>query len=218
MNMDELVKLLRCPSCRTGSLQVAGESLKCQQCAREFPVADGIPDLLPQDAPAAGDALQPGEEPQIAPLEQQEIQVLVIHGPNLNMLGRREPEVYGTVTLEQINDILQHEARALGVRLTITQSNSEGEIVNSVQSAAYGYAGLVINPGAYTHTSIAIRDALAALDCPKAEVHLSNIHAREDFRKVSVTGGAVNGIISGFGADSYLLGLKAVVRLARGTA
>ena len=217
MDIGELAKLLKCPSCEDGPLIVAGDHLVCAKCAREYPVRDGIPDMLPQEAPATVEGLgvAPEETPGIEPLDQQELKILVIHGPNLNMLGVREPDIYGAVTLERIDDILQHEARALGVRLTTVQSNHEGDIVTAVQSAADGYAGLVINPGAYTHTSIAIRDALASVSCPKVEVHLSNIHAREEFRKTSVTGGAVSGIISGFGADSYLLGLQAAVRLAR---
>jgi 3-dehydroquinate dehydratase-2 len=143
------------------------------------------------------------------------MRILLIHGPNLNMLGAREPSVYGAETLDSINGRCTQLAGELGVDLSVHQSNSEGEIVDLVQSAAGTYQGIVINPGAYTHYSYAIRDALAAVKLPAAEVHLSNIYAREEFRHDSVIAPVVAGQISGFGGDSYLLGIRAVVELAR---
>ena len=136
--------------------------------------------------------------------------VLVIHGPNLNLLGEREPEKYGRESLELINQRIRDFAQNLGLEVEIIQSNIEGELVNAIQDARGRADAVVINPAAYTHYSVAMRDALAVLDIPKIEVHLSNIHAREQFRKTTVTGEVADGIISGFGADSYLLGLQAV--------
>ncbi len=143
------------------------------------------------------------------------MRILLIHGPNLNMLGRREVGIYGVETLESINDRCQRLAAELGVELEIRQSNSEGEIIDAIQQAARSAKGLVINPGAYTHYSYAIRDAVAAVDIPAVEVHLSNIHARESFRHESVIAPAAVGQISGFGGDSYLLGLRAIVEMLR---
>jgi len=135
--------------------------------------------------------------------------ILVIHGPNLNLLGLREPEVYGQATLDQINQRLQELAGKLGLELRIVQSNHEGEIVEAVQQAP-GWADLVIiNPAAFTHYSIAIRDAIKAVLVPTIEVHLSHIAAREEFRHRSVIAPVAVGQISGFGADSYLLALHA---------
>lgn len=131
------------------------------------------------------------------------------------MLGRREVGIYGVETLESINDRCQRLAAELGVELEIRQSNSEGEIIDAIQQAARSAKGLVINPGAYTHYSYAIRDAVAAVDIPAVEVHLSNIHARESFRHESVIAPAAVGQISGFGGDSYLLGLRAIVEMLR---
>jgi 3-dehydroquinate dehydratase-2 len=133
--------------------------------------------------------------------------VAVINGPNLNMLGEREPGVYGAETLEDINEWLSGEAAALGIELTFFQNNIEGEIVGAIQNAG-GSDGIVLNAGAYTHYSIAIRDAVAAVQAPVVEVHLSNICAREEFRHVSVIGPVCRGSIAGFGKDSYLLALK----------
>ncbi len=138
------------------------------------------------------------------------MKILVLHGPNLNLLGTREPEVYGRLTLDDINLNLKGLAGELGVELTIFQSNSEGALVDNIQSAVGSCDGILINPAAYTHTSVAIRDAIAATALPTVEVHLSNIHSREEFRAKSFVAPIALGQISGFGADSYLLGLRAL--------
>lgn len=135
------------------------------------------------------------------------MRTLVIHGPNLNMLGRREPDIYGTLTMENINEQIKAKASELGLDISIIQSNSETGIIEAIQRDAYDV--LIINPAAYTHTSIAIRDAISAVGKPAIEVHLSNIHSREDFRKVSFIAGVARGQISGFGAESYILALIA---------
>jgi 3-dehydroquinate dehydratase-2 len=137
--------------------------------------------------------------------------ILVLHGPNLNLLGKREPGIYGVVTLETINSRLEQEAQSLHVTLAIVQSNHEGILVDTIQSALGQHQGILINPAAYTHTSIAIRDAIAAVQLPTVEVHLSNIHRREEFRHHSYIAPVAVGQISGFGADSYWLGLQALV-------
>ncbi|OQW34684.1 MAG: 3-dehydroquinate dehydratase [Nitrospira sp. SG-bin1] len=134
--------------------------------------------------------------------------ILVLHGPNLNLLGNREASIYGTETLERINASLMKLGGELGVQLVIRQSNFEGELVNWIQDARGDYRGIIINPAAYTHTSIAIRDALAAVDLPTIEVHLSNIYRREDFRQHSYVSGVALAQISGFGATGYLLALR----------
>jgi 3-dehydroquinate dehydratase-2 len=144
------------------------------------------------------------------------MKILIIHGPNLNMLGKREPEIYGAGTLQEINRLLRDEAKQLGVKNEIFQSNSEGEIVGRIQDAMKKFDGLLINPGAYTHTSIAIRDAILSAGLPAVEVHISNIYKREDFRQKSFISGVALGVISGFGADSYILGLRGLVNYLSG--
>ncbi len=143
------------------------------------------------------------------------VRVLVIHGPNLQLLGRREVEIYGRLTLEEIGRRLEEEAGRLGADLTVAQSNHEGEIVDLIGSAEGNFDAILINPAAYTHTSVAIRDALASVPVPSIEVHLSNIHRREEFRRRSLIAPAAAGQVSGFGPASYLLGLRAAVGLVR---
>jgi 3-dehydroquinate dehydratase-2 len=137
------------------------------------------------------------------------MKILVIHGPNLNLLGKRETGIYGKKTLNEINQLMRMLARELGMKLVIKQSNHEGEIVDAIQNSK-GFDGILINPAAYTHTSVAIRDAIAAVSIPAVEVHLSNIYTREEFRKNSLIAPEAKGQISGFGPDSYLLGLRAL--------
>lgn len=141
------------------------------------------------------------------------MKILIINGPNLNLLGTRESDVYGTKTLEEINKSLEKLANELDVEIDIRQSNHEGEIVDLIQKAK-DYAALVINPAAYTHTSVAIRDAIAAVDIPAVEIHLSNIYKREEFRHKSLISPVAYGQISGFGPESYILGLRAAVYIA----
>ncbi len=140
--------------------------------------------------------------------------ILVIHGPNLNMLGTREPETYGSTSLSEINNTLRARAEKLGAAINTFQSNHEGEIVEAIQQAAGNCSALIINPAAYTHTSVAIRDAVLMLDIPVIEVHLSNIYKREKFRHKSMIAGAATGQISGLGACGYLLALDAALNLA----
>lgn len=137
--------------------------------------------------------------------------ILIIHGPNLNMLGKREPDIYGATTLGEIDTALEAKAKELGVEITTYQSNSEGEIVSTIQDAMSKFDGIVINPGAYTHTSVAIRDAILSSGLPVVEVHISNIYKREDFRQKSFVSGVALGVISGFGINSYFLGLSALL-------
>ncbi len=136
------------------------------------------------------------------------LRILVLHGPNLNLLGHREESIYGTATLNMINASMIKLGGELGTELIIRQSNLEGELVNWIQEARRGYHGIIINPAAYTHTSIAIRDALAAVDVPTIEVHLTNIYRREEFRKHSYVSGVALAQITGFGATGYLLALR----------
>jgi len=138
------------------------------------------------------------------------MKILVLHGPNLNLLGTREPAIYGQLTLKEINGAISALAHELAIEVNIVQSNSEGTLIDSIHSAIGSCDGILINPAAYTHTSIAIRDALAAAALPTVEVHLSNIHSREEFRSQSFIAPIAVGQISGFALDSYLLGLRAI--------
>lgn len=139
--------------------------------------------------------------------------ILVIHGPNLDLLGQREPGVYGKVTLEQINNMLLKTAKKRKAVLRIIQSNHEGKIVDAIGKAKAKFDGILINPAAYTHTSVAIRDAISASGLPTVEVHLSNIYSREEFRQKSLISPVAKGTVLGFGAKSYLLGLEALLDL-----
>jgi 3-dehydroquinate dehydratase II len=143
------------------------------------------------------------------------LHILILHGPNLNLLGLREPGVYGSATLADINKMLESQARTLEVELSIQQSNHEGVLVDAIHGALNQCHGILINAGAYTHTSIAIRDAIAAVNIPMVEVHLSNIYRREEFRHHSYLASIALGQISGFGSDSYRLGLEALVSYLR---
>lgn len=135
------------------------------------------------------------------------MKILVIHGPNLNLLGKREPDVYGLTTLDDINQQIFELSKELGIEAETFQSNSEGAIVDAIQKKTYDL--LIINPAAYTHTSVAIRDAISAVGRPAIEVHISNIHKREDFRRTSYIAGVATGQISGLGVEGYLLAVRA---------
>jgi 3-dehydroquinate dehydratase II len=139
------------------------------------------------------------------------VKILVIHGPNLNLLGKREPEQYGSQTLEQINSAIRSRAQQEKVAVDIFQANAEGEIIAEIHRAMGNFDGIIINPAAYTHTSVAVRDALLAVALPTVEVHLSNIFKREEFRKHSLISDVVLGVISGFREQSYILGLEALI-------
>ena len=140
------------------------------------------------------------------------MRVLVIHGPNLNLLGEREPHIYGTQTLAEVNQFIETSAREMNLDVECVQYNSEGSIVEAIHNARSAFDAIVINPGAYSHYSYAIADAIASISIPVVEAHLSNIAARESFRRTSVTAAACTGLVSGFGARSYVLALRAVAQ------
>ena len=134
--------------------------------------------------------------------------VLVVNGPNLNLLGKREPEIYGTASLADLTDTVRDKAQELGLQVSFFQSNSEGEIIDFLQKEAPGSAGIIINPGAFSHYSLALYDCLVALAVPTVEVHISNLHAREEWRSKSVTARAARGVITGLGFSGYKLALE----------
>ena len=140
------------------------------------------------------------------------MKILLINGANLNMLGSREPEKYGTKTLKDIEDSVITRAKELGAEVDVWQSNIEGEIVEKIQQAKNVYDGILINAGGYTHTSVVIRDAISAVQIPTIEIHMTNIHAREEFRHTSLLSGVCKAIIAGFGEDSYILALEGLVK------
>ena len=144
-------------------------------------------------------------------MQTKEKRILVLHGPNLNMLGKREPDVYGAATLEQLNAELAAQAASLGIALEFRQTNHEGVMVDMIQAADGAFDCIIINPAAFTHYSIAVRDALAAISTPAIEVHLSNIYRREEFRHHSVTAPVTVGQIAGFGPQGYILALHAAL-------
>ena len=141
--------------------------------------------------------------------------IIIINGPNLNLLGNREKDIYGDISLQDIEKKTKEKCKEMDMDLFFCQSNNEGELINFIQSAEEKYDGLIINPAAFTHTSVALLDALRAISKPKIEIHLSNIYNREDFRKKSITSEGVNGLICGFGPLSYLLAIEAINNLIK---
>ena len=139
--------------------------------------------------------------------------ILIINGPNLNLLGNREKNFYGDTTLERIKSICEKKCSENNMEMEFFQSNHEGELLEKIHSVQNGFEGIIINPAAYTHTSIALLDALRATSKPKIEVHISNIYSREDYRRKSITSEAVNGVICGFGENGYLLAIEAIKKL-----
>ena len=139
--------------------------------------------------------------------------ILIVNGPNLNLLGQREDNIYGKETLENIKTACQNKSKLIDIDIDFFQSNNEGEIINKLHEVEKFYDGLIINPAAYTHSSIAILDSLRAISKPKIEVHLSNIYSREEYRKKSITSEGVNGLICGFGSNSYILAIEAISKL-----
>ena len=144
------------------------------------------------------------------------MKILVLHGPNLNLLGTREPEVYGSMTLDDINHKLIELGKELDVEVKCLQSNHEGALIDALHDARIWAGGVVFNPGGYTHTSVALRDAISSIQIPVVEVHLSNVYAREEFRHVSLVSAVCKGKITGFGWNSYMLGLRALVETLSG--
>lgn len=142
--------------------------------------------------------------------------ILVLHGPNLNMLGQREASIYGSTSLKEINKLIKEEATSLGLEVTILQSNYEGKLIEAIQDAKGKYDAIIINPAAYTHTSIALRDAILAVNIPVIEVHISNIYKREAFRHKSYITDVAIGQICGFGINSYLLAIRAAAKIIQG--
>ncbi len=139
--------------------------------------------------------------------------ILIVNGPNLNLLGKREDNIYGNDTLDEIEERCIKKGNDLKLTIDFFQSNNEGEIITKLHDVENNYDGLIINPAAFTHSSIAILDSLRAINKPKLEIHLSNIYAREEYRKKSITSEGVNGLICGFGANSYILGIEAIAKL-----